>query len=117
MEPLDLLVVEHLTPRVIFFIERFGYHNLDIIETSKGGIDYLKENLYDYIFLGGNLGKDGGSGCDIAYYLDDEKSNPNTASVIIIHSWDLMAADKMIHLLPQAKYLPFDEKQLSTLSI
>lgn len=117
MELLDLLVVEYLTQRVIFFIERFGYHNLNIIETSKGGIEYLKENLYDYIFLGGELGEDHGSGSDIAYYLDEEKSNPNTASKIIIHSWNLMEVDKMIHLLPQAKYVPFDEKKLSTLAI
>jgi len=114
---LDLLVVEYITQRIIFFIERFGYHNLNIIETSEGGIEYLKENLYDYIFLGGELGKNAGSGCDIAYYLDDEKSNPNTASNIIIHSWNLMEVDKMIQLLPQAKYLPFSEKQLSTLVI
>ena len=114
---LDLLIIEHLTQRVVFFIERFGYHNLDIIETADGGIEYIKENLYDYIFLGGDLGKHAGSGCDIASYLDDHKSNPNTAANIIIHSWNLMAADKMISLLPQAKYLPFNEKQFSTLEI
>lgn len=114
---LDILIVEYLTQRIIFFIERFGYHNLNIIETSEGGIDYLKENLYDYIFLGGELGKEAGSGCDIAFYLDDDKSNPNTDANIIIHSWDLMKVDKMIQLLSQAKYLPFSEKQLSSLEI
>jgi len=114
---LDLLVVEHLTQRIIFFIERFGYHNLNIIETSKGGISYLKENLYDYIFLGGELGDEGGSGCEIAEYLNEEQGNPNTESNIIIHSWNLMVADKMMHLLPQAAYLPFDEKRLSVLAI
>lgn len=117
MELQDILVVEYLTQRVIFFIERFGYHNLNIIETSKGGISYLKDNLYDYIFLGGELGKEGGSGCDVAYFLNDDQGNPNVESHIIIHSWNLMEVDKMIQLLPQAKYLPFNEKQLSTLSI
>jgi hypothetical protein len=114
---LDILVVEHLTKRIVFFIERFGYHHLDLIETSEGGISYLEKNLYDYIFLGGELGKEAGSGCDIARYLDDNKSNPNTAATIIIHSWNLMVVDKMISLLPQADYLPFSEKQLSTLAI
>jgi len=117
MELQDILVVEYLTQRVIFFIERFGYHNLDIIETSRGGISYLKDNLYDYIFLGGKLGKEGDSGCEVAYFLNDEQGNPNVMANIIIHSWNLMEVDKMIQLLPQAKYLPFNEKQLSALSI
>ena len=117
MDIQDILIVEYLTKRIVFFIERFGYHHLDIIETAKGGISYLKNNLYDYIFLGGELGEDGGSGCDVATYLNNNQHNPNLESTIIIHSWNLLEVDRMIQLLPQAKYLPFNEKQLSALSI
>ena len=86
MNILDILIVEHLTNRVMFFIERFGYHNLSIIETAKGGISYIREDLYDYIFLGGYLGGNNGSGGDVASYLHEEQSNSNNESNIIIHS-------------------------------
>ena len=81
---LDLLIVEYLTQRVLFFIERFGHHHLDIIESSDGAIDYLDDNLYNYIFLGGDLGEDNGSGVDVAEYLVDNERNPNTFANIII---------------------------------
>lgn len=116
-ELLDLLVVEYLTQRVIFFIERFGYHNLDIVESSDGAINYLDENLYDYIFIGGELGEKDDSGVNVAKYLVDHQGNPNMFANIIIHSWCVAAASKMIKLLPHAHYLPFNEKQLSTLQI
>ena len=113
MDILDILIVEHLTNRVIFFIERFGYHHLDIIENSKDAIIYLVNNLYDYIFLGGELGKNDGYGFDIASFLAENSGNPNCNSELIIHTWNIVEADMMIKLLPQAKYLPFDESQYS----
>jgi len=113
MDILDILIVEHLTNRVIFFIERFGYHHLDIIENSKDAIIYLVNNLYDYIFLGGELGKDDGYGSDIAAFLAENDRNPNCNAELIIHTWNIVEADMMIKLLPQAKYLPFDESQYS----
>ena len=115
---LDLLIVEYLTQRVIFFIERFGYHHLDIIESAAGAIDYLNDNLYDYIFLGGELGdEENGSGVDVAQYLADNEGNPNLFANIVIHSWNVAEASKMVTLIPHAHYLPYNEKQLSVLNI
>jgi len=116
-ELLDLLIVEHLTQRVIFFIERFGYHHLDIIENVNDAISYLNDNLYDYIFLGGDLGKESGSCVDVAKYLVYNEANPNLLTNIIIHSWSVADANQMVRLLPHAQYLPYNEKQLSVLEI
>jgi len=113
MNILDILIVEYLTNRIIFFIERFGYHHLDIIENSKDAVIYLNDSLYDYIFLGGELGKDAGCGSDIAFFLAANSENPNYGAELIIHTWDILEAGAMIKLLPQAKYLPFNESQYS----
>ena len=117
VEMLDLLIVEYLTQRVIFFIERFGHHHLDIIESSDGAINYLDDNLYNYIFLGGELGDENGSGVEVAKYLVDNGGNPNTFADIIIHCWNVSEANQMVRLLPHATYLPYNEKQLSVLEI
>lgn len=117
MDKKDILVVEHIDDRIRFFIERFGHHQLDVIENTKDAIKYLSDNLYDYIFLGGNLGKDNGSCSDLAEFLADNSDNFNWNSSIIIHTWDFVEVDKMMSLLPQAKYLPYNEQELSTLNI
>jgi len=115
MRDKNILVLDHLSERVIFFIERFGHQNLDITENSNDAVRYMIDNLYDYLFLGGKLGPYGGNGCDVAEFLDHHKDNPNYGSMIIIHSWDIVSVDKMIKLLPEAKYFPFNEHRFSTL--
>ena len=117
MRDKNLLIVDYITDRVIFFIEKFGHHNLDITENSSDAVRYLIENIYDFLFLGGELGKYGGNCIDIAEFLCDNEDNPNNDSVIIIHSWDLSSVDRMVRLLPNAKYFPFSEVGFSTLNI
>jgi hypothetical protein len=89
----------------------FGYHHLDIIENFEDAVDYLSNNLYDFIFLGGKYCS------EIAKFLADNTDNSNYASSIIIHTWDLVNAEKAVYLLPQAVCLPFDEQQFSTFDI
>ena len=115
MRDKNILVVDYLTDRVIFFIERFGHQNLDITESSNDAVRYMVDNFYDYLFLGGELGPYGGNCCDVAEFLVAHKDNPNYDSIIVIHSWDIASADKMIKLLPEAKYFPFSESRFSTL--
>lgn len=115
MRDKNILVVDYLTERVIFFIERFGHQNLDITENSNDAVRYMIDNFYDYLFLGGELGQYGGDCCDVAEFLVHHKDNPNYDSIIIIHSWDIASAGKMIKLLPEAKYFPFSESRFSTL--
>ncbi len=117
MEKLDVLVVEYITPRVLFFIERFGHHKLDIADNIKLAIDYLENEIYDYVFIGGELGQGNGSGVDVAEFLVNNPANPNNYANIIIHSWNPVEALQMVNLLPKAKYEPFSEKTLSVLDI
>ena len=115
MRDKNILVIDNLTARVIFFIERFGHQNLDITENSSDAVRYMIDNLYDYLFLGGSLGPYGGDCCDVAEFLVSHKDNPNYNSMIIIYSWDIASVDKMIKLLPEAKYFPFSESRFSTI--
>ena len=108
-------MVDYLTDRVIFFIERFGHQNLDITENSSDAVRYMIENFYDYLFLGGELGPYGGNCCDVAKFLNDHRDNPNYDSIIIIHSCDLASVSQMVKLLPEAKYFPFNEASFSTI--
>jgi hypothetical protein len=114
MKDMNILLVDYLTNRIIFFIERFGHQNLDITENSGDAVRYMIDNIYDYIFLGGELGKYGGNCCDVAEFLADHGENPNNGSNIIIHSWDIASVDRLIQLLPSAKYFPFNEVSFST---
>ena len=111
---LDILIVDYLTDRITFFIERFGHHHLHIIENTEDAIAYLNDNLYDCIFLGGDLGKHGGYTSTIAEFLSQNPNNPNCNAEIIIHTWHAVEAEDMIGLLPQAKYVPFSEARFST---
>jgi len=115
MRDKNILVVDYLSNRVVFFIERFGHQNLDITENSNDAVRYMIENFYDYLFLAGELGKYGGNCIDVAEFLVNNEDNPNNESHIVIHSWDIASVDKMIQLLPSAKYLPFSEGQFSTI--
>jgi len=115
MRDKNILLVDYLTERVVFFIERFGHQHLDITENSSDAVRYMIDNFYDYMFLAGELGKYGGHCIEVAEFLTSHRDNPNNDSVIVIHTLDFMSADRLIRLLPEAKYLPFSEAQFSTL--
>jgi len=109
----SILVVDFLIDRIIFFIEMFGQHNLDIIENSFDAIDYIKEKKYDYILLSGHL-LDNDNCINVAEFLH-KNPNINKKAEIIVYSWDLASADKILALVPRAKYLPFNENVFCTL--
>lgn len=111
---MKILLVEYLIGRVVFFIERFGKHRLDIAESSEDAIFYLKENIYDYVFLGGNLSQKGDNCFKVVEFLISSDNNLNDCSNIIIHSWNSFEAERMLDLLPNAKYFPYDEYNFST---
>jgi len=115
MRDTNILVVDYVTDRIVFFIERFGHQNLDITENSSDAVRYMVDNIYDYLFLGGELGKYGGNCFDVADFLYKHSDNPNSESMIIIHSLDISSAGSMIKLLPAARYLPFNEASFSTI--
>lgn len=113
MRDKNILVVDYVTDRVIFFIERFGHQNLDITENSNDAVRYMIDNIYDYLFLGGELGKYGGNCADVAKFLCKHSDNPNCDSIIIIHGLDISSVGSIISLLPSALYIPFNEEHFS----
>jgi len=115
MRDKNILIVDYVTDRIIFFIERFGHQRLDITENSSDAIRYLIDNFYDYLFLGGELGKYGGNCIDVASFLGNHTENPNYDSFIVIHSLDIASAGSMIKLLPEATYVPFSEAKFSNM--
>ena len=51
MRDTNILVVDYVTDRIVFFIERFGHQNLDITENSSDAVRYMVDNIYDYLFF------------------------------------------------------------------
>lgn len=113
---MNLLLIEYLSDRVMFFIERFGHHRVDIAETSGNAVQKLYENLYDIIFIGGELGG-GGHGSDVAEWLSENPDNGNYNAAIFIHTWNTVEVEVSMKALPNAKFVPFDEAIYSTLDI
>lgn len=111
---MKILLVEYLTERIVFFIERFGKHRLNIAESSEDAIFYLKESVYDYIFLGGNLSQENDNCFKVAEFLAGDDNSLNIHPNIIMHSWNAFEVEKMLDLLPNAMYLPYDEYKFST---
>jgi hypothetical protein len=110
-----LLFIESLSDRLFFFIEFFNEHDVTITESSKGAINCLKSNIYDIIFLGGDLGN--GYGSDVAEWLSNNKDNENNNSIIVIHTWHSVEIDFIREYLPQALIMPFNESIYSTIDI
>lgn len=113
---MNLLLIDYLKDRVMFFIERFGHHNVDIAETSIGAIQKLHNKKYDIIFIGGELGG-GGHGSDVSEWLSENSDNINFTSSVIVHTWNSVEADVSMKALPHAVFIPFDEAIYSTLDI
>lgn len=113
---MNLLLVDYLSDRVMFFIERFGHHQLDISETSDGAIQRLQNQLYNIIFLGGELGG-GGHGSDVAEWIAEHPENENYDAAIFIHTWNTIEVEVSMKALPHANFIPFDETIYSTLDI
>jgi len=111
---MKILILEDDTYRVNFFLEKFSEYELIITENSYTAVDYLEKEIFDYIFLDHDLGNDNGCGLDVANYLYNNPFNENNKSNIIIHSWNVPAAESMVRKLTQANHIPFDAALFST---
>lgn len=112
-----ILVLEDDSFRARFFIERYGQHKLTIIENAPAAIEYLKEKTYDYIFLDNDLGSGNGEGQDVAEFLSLNPSNPNNHARIIIHSWNIPAAERINAKLPRATRAMFNTSEFHNLNL
>jgi len=103
-----IFVLEDDSYRVNFFLEKFCNYDITITENAQAAIDYLENDLFDCLFLDHDLGKDNGCGLDVAKYLADNQWNGNNNAIIVIHSWNIPATERMIAVLPKATHMPFD---------
>ena len=103
-----IFVLEDDSYRVNFFLDKFCDYDVIVTENAQAAIDYLKNEVFDYLFLDHDLGKENGCGLDVAIYLADNLWNENNRAAIFIHSWNRPAAENMIGVLPQANHIPFD---------
>lgn len=111
----DLLLIDHMSNRALFFIERFGNHTIDIADACDIAVDMLKEKVYDIIFIGGKLSV--GHGSDVAEWLSRQSDNENNKSTIVIHSQNLIDVEFSIRALPNSIWIPFEEDTYSTLNL
>ncbi len=103
-----IFVLEDDGYRVKFFLEKFCNSYITITENAQSAIEYLEDNVFDYLFLDHDLGDGNGSGLEVAEYLADNPWNENNRSPIVIHSWNVPATENMINVLSQARHIPFD---------
>lgn len=105
-----IFVLEDDTQRINFFIEKFCDHDVIVTESAYSAIEYLSSDEFDYIFLDHDLGTDAnGCGLDVAEYLNNNPDNFNNFASIVVHSWNVPAALRMMKMLPNhAKHVPFD---------
>lgn len=112
-----IFILEDDSYRVNFFLEKFCNDELTITENAQSAIEYLEDNVFDYLFLDHDLGDGNGTGLEVAEYLAENLWNENNRSPIIIHSWNRPATEKMINVLTQARHIPFDVALYSGLEL
>jgi len=111
---MKIFVLEDDSYRINFFIEKFYDCDLIVTENAYSAIEYLRDDMFDYVFLDHDLGEANGCGLDVAEYLANNPNNDNNYVNIIVHSWNVPAAKKMLTLLPNhSKHIPFDVVVLS----
>lgn len=114
---MKIFVLEDDSYRINFFLEKFCDYDITITENAYSAIDYLKEETFGYLFLDHDLGEGNGSGQDVVDYLSKNPSNKNNLANIIVHSWNVPAAEKMVSLLPpQTTHIPFNTMVISEIN-
>jgi DNA-binding response OmpR family regulator len=112
-----IFILEDDGNRINFFLEKFCNYDVTITENAQSAIEYLEDNIYGCLFLDHDLGKNNGSGLDVVHYLADNPDNVNNDAIIIIHSWNIPATEKMITVLPKAAHMPFDVGVFSAIEL
>lgn len=62
------------------------------------------------------MGLENGCGADVAAFLASGAS-PNIDAIIIIHSWNVVAANSMTKILPNALFIPFGSEDFHGLEL
>ena len=112
-----ILILEDDPIRMKIFNRKLFNHTIDHAEHAADAIDFLKANKYDLIFLDHDLGDTQinfdpeDCGMLVAQYI----AANNIETPVIIHSFNVVAAGKMLELLTSATYAPGIWNKLNTL--
>lgn len=87
------------------FVEFLSYHNLLIADTTKDAIYYLNRNIFDVIYLDDRLRK--GDGFSVAKFIKQLPYKPT----VIVHSFNILAFEKIRKLLPWAIHKPYNSEE------
>lgn len=114
---MNVLVLEDDSHRISTFIDSFSKDNIKITDNSVDAIYYLDTYNFDLIFLAHDLGTGNGCGQDVAAHLYKNSHNDNNNAIIIIHSWNAYAVNKMLSYLPKAISMPFTKTIINNLNL
>jgi len=114
---MKILILEDDRLRARVFIDNFGGSDLKITESAFVAIEYLKGEVFDFIFLDNDLGLRNGEGLDVADFLQQNPTNSNNQAVILIHSWNPVAVDAIKAKLPSAVSIPFNVEFFNSLDL
>lgn len=107
-----VFILEDSPQRIEAFRKLYAGHEVTVTTTAQEAIDVLGRGLdYDLITLDHDLGGQvycrsdlENSGYRVAKFLSDKE----TKGAVVIHSWNSIGAGKMLGLLPDAQYSPFE---------
>jgi CheY-like chemotaxis protein len=114
---MKILIVEDNSSRIRFFTKCFGQYELTITENAFNAIEYLKHQKFNYIFLDNDLGDGNGEGIDVAKFLEGNPGNANYSTIVIVHSWNAIAAKAIKACLPKAVTAPFNTDNFFSLRL
>ena len=108
---MKILIVEDDMERVRKFKEMFSEYYITHVVDAISGIDFVKKQKFDAIFLDHDLGnkvfvksEDHNTGYQVAKVIP---LSINKTTPVVVHSWNPAGADNILKLLPNAVYKPF----------
>lgn len=102
-----ILILEDDTYRINVFVDMLHTHELTITENAYDAIEHLTTGVFDVIFLDHDLGKENGTGSLVSSFLRESIDNKNSGATVFIHSWNMVAVQRMHQDIPGAIIAPF----------
>lgn len=107
---MKILILEDDAERMKAFAKKLQEYDFDYTDNAQEAIEYLKKNNYNLIYLDHDLGgkqlewDEDNCGMTVAEYIA-EHPLPSTSRVVI-HSFNVVAAQRMLRIIPGSVYIP-----------
>jgi CheY-like chemotaxis protein len=107
---MKILVLDDSKTRLSQFKQKLIGHIVDCAETAKEAIELLEKNEYQQAFLdhdlNGKVHQPSGpcTGYEVAKWISEHGDKKPLR--IVVHSFNIIGAQNMITLLPEATYIP-----------